>query len=887
MSKAKNIGVVAAMAAAAVFAYSARALDLPGAGATYTVPANTTNEVTEADMEAFNALGKVVFTDETSALRFTSDTAPNVLLKGAGWMIKDSDASWTITKRQTSEWVGTWDFRAGTVTPDGSGEPLFYTNIGLHDVYVRHGAISSMVKAWRGVYANSIVHLAGRLHLGGSGSTVTLRQIEVEEDGASIYCGGTVWAQFSDISSGGKLYNGGIKFNGHYLDVPSSSTYDSVLFFSDGSGKLQGPGSIRVDPAMRFGIQAKSSSSTAANCSLDITDMIITSAVNVCNHYYKEENDFGKFALVRQKDSKIIMNATGRFGSNCGGRPAYLLESGFLNAQNGLVMNGGTNVDKSAYLHFRQTGGDFSASKLQVTNIVSGLNADIAFGGSGAADIGSGGLHVNGDATFSFNDNVRFSLDGGIGILGGHHIWAYNGGTAESRFLSDDGFTPPDGDFFAFNGGTIAYGHSTIGTASKLFGSNPEIRVYERGGGIAANCGVQLNIDGVDFIAPRGNVLKSIELTDELTNTVFKTPPSVVITDTAGGSGSNAAAVVDYDFDTRKITNITIVSRGENYTAPRANLRYVDGSTLLAASLNCTVGPEESGDFTFSSTNNGGYVWIVNSTNYTYGTIIVDMDKGGFADGGKNTSASSNSLILDYMENRDGKPRPRFPNLTKIVVKSGAICISSSWGYNHKTSVNFLPNCYMLEMYGGHLSGGSFAVTNFTLGGTAWLTGHDLTRGANSISYGQTSPYWADLNITHETSGTKDVHVNWKSYDVPAVPGTMYVDVDATPDGVPSKLRGGTATYTTGGVTCRNVIRFGGNEADPSTLTVKNYESLRKTRARRTLLDLSDPNLMVLGTNNVVGVTPPDIAAYGQIKWSPVQRKLYWVPAGGMYLIFK
>ena len=87
--KTKNVGVFAAVAAAMVFSHSAMALDLPGAGETYTVPANTTNEVTDADIEAYNALGKVVFTDETSALRFTSATAPNVLLEGAGWMIID------------------------------------------------------------------------------------------------------------------------------------------------------------------------------------------------------------------------------------------------------------------------------------------------------------------------------------------------------------------------------------------------------------------------------------------------------------------------------------------------------------------------------------------------------------------------------------------------------------------------------------------------------------------------------------------------------------------------------------------------------------------------------------------------------------------------------
>ena len=85
----KKIGVFAAMVAAVFCACNAYALNLPGAGEEYHVPANTTNVVEESDMAAFNALGKVIFENEESALRFTSDTAPNVLLEGPGWMIKD------------------------------------------------------------------------------------------------------------------------------------------------------------------------------------------------------------------------------------------------------------------------------------------------------------------------------------------------------------------------------------------------------------------------------------------------------------------------------------------------------------------------------------------------------------------------------------------------------------------------------------------------------------------------------------------------------------------------------------------------------------------------------------------------------------------------------
>ena len=111
--KGKSLAIVAVM----FFACMARAVDWPGAGETYTVPANTTNVVSDADIDDYNALGKVVFTDSTSALLFTTDTAPNVPLEGAGWMIKDSSSTgkWTITTPQTTAWVGTWDVRGGEI----------------------------------------------------------------------------------------------------------------------------------------------------------------------------------------------------------------------------------------------------------------------------------------------------------------------------------------------------------------------------------------------------------------------------------------------------------------------------------------------------------------------------------------------------------------------------------------------------------------------------------------------------------------------------------------------------------------------------------------------------------------------------------------------------
>ena len=54
----------AAIAVAIVFSTtSAYALDLPGEGETYTVPSGVTNVISDAEIDAYNALGKVVTAD--------------------------------------------------------------------------------------------------------------------------------------------------------------------------------------------------------------------------------------------------------------------------------------------------------------------------------------------------------------------------------------------------------------------------------------------------------------------------------------------------------------------------------------------------------------------------------------------------------------------------------------------------------------------------------------------------------------------------------------------------------------------------------------------------------------------------------------------------------
>ena len=609
-------------------------------------------------------------------------------------------------------------------------------------------------------------------------------------------------------------------------------------------------------------------------------------------------------AVIWQTNGWIAITNAGNdnvFGYNCwtdnGTIGVYLLDGGKLTIYKNWLAWGGYNQG-------RQAGGDFCITGLSLRQ--SPIPKDFVFGGSGTADLGwyGGGVdpEVGTYATFAFLDDISFVQSHDTGLIntlgnGTHRIWAYNGGRAEYRL----GTNQPVGDFFAYNGGMRAFmikantsnqdlGRTNVVTGTiDAFGNNPQVRLYENGGGVEVVSG-NFNMDGFDIKVPTG-AIKSRTLTDAARNNNgegWDYPPAVEIYD-EGGIGTNAAAIVDYDFVNRAITNITVLSGGENYTNPKAQFRYRSGveNRLLGTPLECETYNPVGGDFTISTTNRGTVVTIMNHTNYLHGALIVDMDKSGVADGGKNLSLVGNTLVIKYVGNN--WPKPRFPNCTKLVVKSGCVNSWRSFGFNHDATVNFFPKCFDLELYGGHISGGTAAFSNVVVGGTAWLTGH----ATNQVwlldpSYQNFLPYAADLNITQTPDG---INLYQQQWGTPPLPGRMVVDVDSTPDDEPARLRGGTMgrTATDSGNMCigGGSVRFGGSPSNPCTMTIKNYESLRRFPRRRVLLDISDPNLVVAGTNNVNAVTPPDVADLGRLRWSAIDRKLYWEPYRGMILLFR
>ena len=602
--------------------------------------------------------------------------------------------------------------------------------------------------------------------------------------------------------------------------------------------------------------------------------------------------------VVRQSDWSVLINTNPppagsdvSFGAESIYSAAYLLDGGALtvNVPNWCLYG--------AYHHIRQTGGDFSA-KYIIYRKGSPMRADFVFGGDGTANIGfESAPSVLSDATFAFRDSIFFGTERdlykyiNIGVTN-NYIFAHDGGIAEYSIGSS-----ATNIFFAFDGGTRGIRGAGRDNYWRAFGYKPQIRVYEGGAEFNVMNGDVLSIKGYDFRSPSGNVVKSITLTPAAMSNIvdgvarfWDFPPQVEISD-ATGNGNGAAAVVDYDFDNRIVTNITVLSCGEKYSgSPTAQFRMYDRELggvkdLLETPLVCEVATGvNAGEITFSSTNLGARVEIgaptagenMTSTNYC-SSLVIDMDRLGLADGGKTISLCDNAVVL-YFKNAK-LPVPAFPNLTNITVRSGAIQISSSYGYKHDASYGFLPKCYSLQLYGGHIGGGSCIMSNVVVGGTVWLTGHNISSGAKWAIDGESSPYHSDINLTTGTFS------GWTGYTVPTLPGTMVVDVDS-PYG-PAVLKGGIGTFTYNNVINRGNVRFGGSVSNPSKMTIKNYESLKSSARRRILLDLSDPNLGVWGTNNVAAVTPPDLASVGRLKWSAIDRKLYWQPYIGTIFIFR
>ena len=727
--------IILALVAPIAVSFRAAAVEWPTPGGTYTVPADTTNEVSDADFPQVSKLSKVIFSNAGSALRFTTSTYPsNVSFEGAGSVIiaNEVDLGSEITLRRSAEDAASGNF----VTFDFVGG-------------IKSNETSGAIKFSPSLFSNATV----RFH----------------------------------------------------CELPSNQ-FSSVNWCG------------RVDFAEDLGTVVKDISLAA----------------------YKDVSD-GQFGVVRQRGGNVTLvdsdSQLGREGT--GAVAAWLLEGGSL-----AIRNRNTRwYAHGRYVHFRQTGGTFYVRLWQrndACNDAYSLPTDFIYGGSAVAtnsyDSSDQG-HFFGAMTLAVMDDAQVSATGinGTGVNTNYaHVVALNGGV-----LTGGTTQGSKSVYFAFNGGTLrneSSGPAVYGISSTQSPGERWVRVYERGGSVENNNSLgnnNLYLDHPPVLEPVGNVVWSIPVSAELEQKVFQTPPAVVITDSTG-AGSNAVAVADYDFDSGKVTNITVICRGENYSDAvgdvTANVFFKRGDPLLEMPIVCSVGPCQGGDFRFAGRR--AIRLRDNLTNTYHGVTIVDTDIRREADHTGDVKYHLHALFIG----RGADDKVCFLNSTGIVVRSG--CLWLSGGGNISRA---FPAATRLELYGGHVANGTYSFADIVVGGETWLVNHE--RQYN---------YSATLALKEG--------------------GTLWVDVADATTNTP-KLCYGTLKFGTG-----------------VKLTIKNPEML-KTRVFKgewTLLDLS-------GVTNVTGIgnlvldadLVQDLLRYGRLKWDAGTRKLTWRSSDGFCVRLK
>ena len=582
--------------------------------------------------------------------------------------------------------------------------------------------------------------------------------------------------------------------------------------------------------------------------------------------------------VLQTNHTVVIMGGHHRLGQHH--LAAYLLEGGTLSISNNCNWH-----THGTYTTTRMTGGSFS-----MVNSFWQKPDDDAYGDMLPRDFVFGG-DVNAKVNFSWNGQGTLQCDYNIAVMGNAYVYSddiqyygKNKGLPEyKRTISANGGTMirtmwnnmETNTFYSFNGGRVWTTMSLESDRNGLFGnthfSAPStwVRVYENGGAVSSRYpAYDGNTHGSyispmpPFRKPEGKAVKSIVLTDAAKNKNgegWDFVPAVVITDDPG-CGSNAVAVVDYDYKNRAITNITIVCGGENYSDnAKAELRYSKSGDPLF-SLDCVEEECLGGDFTFG----GCYSYTVKFdgvTNTYHGATIVDMDPDGLTETAtkENNRYKGGSIVIMGSG-------AVFENSTNLVMKSGLFDVL----WTDKTIADVFPACRRLDLYGGYLSanGSNLRYSDMdtvVVGGVAWF---DIRRGAN-LSLGARIAVTNEL-VVDAACMTNGVTPMIKSTDTPEDPST----------------RCGRIKFNTG---CK--------------VTVKNWGKIPKNGGWQTILDLSEVWVNVGPGGNapsplVSGVCVPEIAqpegseGLLDLRWDldengqPLRLKAKPLP-NGLMLIFK
>ena len=689
------------------------------AGQEYTVPAGMEITVSDADIDAFNALASVGFADAEGKLVFTSAKPLTVPLRNTkGTIVKDSPGAWTLETEQTS-FRGNWEIAQGIVT-NTAKQPFGSNWTKDMRLTVKSGATWVNDNVGLNLYAIDL-HLAGT-GTAGQGAFVNVKNTTSStiarlflDDDALINSVGYFFFQGSSAPA-----NATYVLAGHTLTCSNSTSY-----FMNGSNS--GPGTIRMAKG-EFNYRG------AHFASSDEGEFVVKMANGTIFDFYNDQPSFdGK--LVIEDDATVNVYHAHQNAVHCEADQTHNNIAGPVWIGVGATLRAGVcwNTWQKKDGEFIQ-GTEWDAQHLWITGPISGPGSLEFFGGSaGSGGAWGGEVYVGcptndymGQTFLRYSDRfptrivtlagtnaipdyAKTTVDGGVFPLTvgeGEGEWPM---TAVARFVAQvkyvgKGVTSVDASHAA---------EKTVAITADTFAADDTRPVFE--------CRVMPATDDtrVELVAPLGRAVKFAVLT----NDVFVSGEGAVDV-TNGTAESRAAFDGRVTFDSVKEVVVT------NNTMPfRVSAAYGMKDLVLSDS---------------------NILLPMNTANYA--ESAADMISIGWRPDENTPSRGSMTVADDSVVTARIQVAGQNYAVGRLIQKGGAVCALSSFddsrsGYSSGVGMGYESYGYF-ELQGGRFTSlGYFNMAKASsANGVIWQKGGDFEVLKHPASTGSATEAWMNMS---------------------------------------------------------------------------------------------------------------------------------------------
>ena len=531
------------------------------------------------------------------------------LLAGASSCLHAATYTWTPGVS------GSWD---DTTKWAPNGTPTAGDTVSFNGTYPADTVVTVGNAATVSFPQSTAISGDGALVLKGASSAARALTIENSAKDIQLQGGPLV---FSDLDVSAKVVNNGS--NNRFFLTGGGSATNTLLV-------LEGDSSLTLTDTKMF----LSGDNNTQGSRLEINDAasLVMSGTSSQFQPGRGQNTWGG---VEQRGGAVTCGGVVTFGNNDNSFGTWEMFSGTNTASAAMTLASGTGSKAGLYIH----GGKFTfADNIHLGYNSSGRSEVFIDGGEVSFD--SQILRLVSRASDSADYPSVLTIAGDANVHGfklyPYGLNVYAGQSRAMLNLNGNGILSLSHDLRLYDTNSVAASRATIsfngGTLERVTGSpdsdqnktlllGMDAVVYPGGGKLKARksdgTASGMNLNSAKFRKAGGWGVASIAVTSG--GAGYLLPPLVDIT---GGSGSNATAVAQIDYETRQVTNVVVTCPGEGY-APGDTLAvsFVVPSkpAITAATATATL-----------AENTAGTLWVVDGSTVSFGaTFRYDGDFAG------------------------------------------------------------------------------------------------------------------------------------------------------------------------------------------------------------------------------------------------------------------